>query len=151
MRIIRNFLTDVERVRLWALAEDSVYEPGRQGTGYDRTPVPDDLYDSLRVKALKELGVIDNPLAYGHDCYVIRYVEGAYIPLHCDDAPLASEHHRINAVIQNPYEGGDLYVNGEKVDLFQRDAYVFRPDTEPHEVKVVTSGTRLIFTLGVLK
>lgn len=148
MKIIRGFLTPQDRIRLWAFADQTSFGPGRQGTGYEKSPLPEGTYDELRHSALDHLVA---PHDLGHDCYVMRYTTGACIPLHRDDAPLAAEHHRINALIQKPGSGGELYVGGQLVELEEGDAYIFRPDVEEHEVKLVTSGTRLLFTLGILK
>jgi predicted 2-oxoglutarate/Fe(II)-dependent dioxygenase YbiX len=68
-----------------------------------------------------------------------------------DDAPLAQEHHRINVLLHGPEAGGELFVGGQRVSLSAGDAYVFRPDVEEHEVKMVLRGSRLIWTLGALR
>lgn len=83
----------------------------------------------------------------GHDCYVVRYVTGSSIPKHTDP-PIGPKYFRLNAIIQPPEEGGMLLIGGEQIRMSRGDAYVFRPDIEPHGVTVVTAGTRLIWSVG---
>jgi hypothetical protein len=148
IRILKNFLkpTDIEQLLLFA--DQAVFEPGRQGTGYDKAYVPPGLFFWLRQTTLWALGV---SLDIAYDCYLVRYNEGCWIPLHKDDAPLAQEHHRLNAMITMPEQGGELIVEGQHIELAVSDAYVFRPDLQEHEVKPVQTGTRLIWSVGVLQ
>lgn len=148
MKIVPNFLTSDQVEALIWLAGENVFSPGRQETGYDKTPVPKDLFINLKNRSLEALGLTANS---SYDCYIVRYIEGAFIPPHLDDAPLATQHHRINALIQRANKGGELFINNEAVSLALGDAYIFRPDTEIHEVYPVIKGTRLIWTLGALQ
>ena len=141
---------------LIAYANSLSYEPGRQGTGYEKAAVAKDRYESLRITSLKELGVVAKYghqgefIAEGHDCYFLRYPEKSHIPLHLDDAPFGKEHRRFNLILLQPYKGGELYVEGHRIDLLPGDAYIFRPDKEEHEVRLIQDGVRLVWTVGVL-
>jgi predicted 2-oxoglutarate/Fe(II)-dependent dioxygenase YbiX len=138
-----------EAAFLRGLAAELGFEPGRQGTGYEKAQVPAEVQaiQDLRDVALHHLGV---PSSHAHDCYILRYEEGSFIPPHKDDAPFGSQHWRLNAII-DAAEGGILLVNNKPIDLKQSDAYVFRPDALLHEVTPITKGTRLIFSVGILK
>lgn len=151
MRLLRAFLTsaDCEMLSFWR--GKVVYEPGRQGTGYEKSSMfrIAETYD-LRCRCLAALGMREREdVAY--DCYLLRYPTGSCIPSHLDDAPFAREHHRINCIVQPSLSGGALIVNTKLYHpLHVGDAYVFRPDLELHEVTTVTEGERYIFTVGTL-
>ncbi len=146
---IRKFLSPEETEFLRDLSTDLAFEPGRQGTGYEKASVPTlpSVHD-LRERALRYLGCLPDE---AHDCYILRYQEGSFIPPHKDDAPFGRQHWRLN-VLLNEAEGGDLIINGKTVErLREGDAYAFRPDAILHEVTPITKGTRLVFSLGVLR
>ncbi len=85
-----------------------------------------------------------------HDCYLIRYTEGAYIPTHQDDAWPGSEHRRFNAIVVAPAEGGVLFMGDQEVAMGVGDGVYFRPDVVPHSVSMVKSGMRLVWSVGTL-
>lgn len=147
VRIIKDFLTQADIEQLLLFAEQGNFDPGRQGTGYVKAYIPPKLFPELREDSLKQLGA---PLDVGHDCYLVRYGVNNWIPSHKDDAPLAQEHHRLNAMVTMPERGGQLIVEGQAIELAIRDAYVFRPDLQEHEVRRVEAGVRLIWSVGVL-
>ncbi|MFI5296509.1 MAG: hypothetical protein ACHREM_00305 [Polyangiales bacterium] len=146
MRVVGAFLHPWQRKWIIDRAQRATFVLGRQGTGYEKFEVPADEALPLRARCLQQLG-----LAAGapHDCYLIRYGVGASIPPHVDPAPEGQEHHRINCVA-TAAQGGALLVRHHPVALYSRDAYVFRPDLELHEVTLVTRGERLVFSLGTL-
>jgi hypothetical protein len=148
MRLIPNFIGAGEIAALSRFVDRHDFEPGRQGTGYEKLALKYDEWPLARERCLAALGVSYDT---AHDCYMLRYQVGASIPAHVDDAPLASEHHRINVCVVEPVGGGVLYVDGSAVPLRAGDAYVFRPDVEGHEVAMVTRGVRLMFTVGILR
>ena len=148
MKILHNFLSAGEIAHLAHCGDRHDFEPGRQGTGYEKLALKYDEWPLARERCLAALGVSYDT---AHDCYILRYQVGARIPSHVDDAPLASEHHRVNVCIIEPGAGGVLRVGDSAVPLHAGDAYLFRPDVEEHEVSVVTKGVRLMFTVGVLK
>jgi predicted 2-oxoglutarate/Fe(II)-dependent dioxygenase YbiX len=146
MMILANFLTPDDRKLLLLYAMTSAYEPGRQGTGYEKQSLLVSPLVPLRRRCLVALGLAeDEP----HDCYLLRYPEGSYIPPHVDDTP--AEHHRINCLVEPARLGGDLIVSGIRYQLRAGDAYAFRPDLEPHEVTRVERGARFLFTVGALQ
>lgn len=148
MRVLAGFLTEDERRSLAPFMDHDGYEPGRQGTGYDKLALPlSDTTAALRKRCLETLGL---PADTAHDCYVVRYLKGTFIPPHKDDAPLATSHHRINCVLRQCTRGGELVVDGTTYPLTAGDAYVFRPDLELHEVTEIIDGARYIFTVGAL-
>jgi hypothetical protein len=148
VNVFRDFLTEDELALLLPYLASDGFEPGRQGTGYEKLSLRNTHEtQALRQRCLVALGL---PEDTGHDAYIVRYPAGTSIPLHKDDAPLASEHHRINCMVLPAVRGGKLYVGGELCDLRARDAYTFRPDVEEHEVSEVLAGVRAIFSVGAL-
>lgn len=79
MRVIKHFLTPVQVDQLCEFASQSVFESGRQGTGYERVYVPSHQFQEVRNASLQEMGF---PLGSAHDCYILRYQPGSYIPRH---------------------------------------------------------------------
>jgi hypothetical protein len=152
VRIVPNFIPKREIKALQYLIGMMRDEPGRLATGYRKAPILPGTtlmgcnLDGLRHRALNVLGTSEDQ---EHDCYLIRYDKGAFIPSHFDSAPTGAEHHRLNALVEAG-DGGDLMVSGKLVALKLGDAYVFRPDAEEHEVKRVRRGRRLIFSVGTL-
>jgi len=142
-RIIKWFITPSERQILLKAADTEMWVPGRQGTGYERASVR-----GPASKCLAELGV---SLDTRHDEYLLRYPEGAFIPPHVGDALFGVGHYRINVLLEHAAEGGELFFDGERIELDECDEVVFRPDIILHEVKPVTKGRRLLWTVGVLK
>ena len=142
-RIIKGFILPWERRLLLDAADAEMWVSGRQGTGYERASVR-----GPARRCLIELGV---PLDTRHDEYLLRYLEGAHIPPHVDDTLFGVEHHRVNVLLEHADEGGELFFDGERIELDECDAVVFRPDIILHEVKPVTKGRRLLWTVGVLK
>ena len=120
MNVFRGFLTADELALLLPYLALDGYEPGRQGTGYEKLSLWN-IHETqaLRQRCLVALGL---PEGTGHDAYIVRYKVGAKIPLHKDDAPLASEHHRINCMVLPAMRGGELYIGGALCDLRARDA-----------------------------
>lgn len=148
-RLLPYFLTAAETSALFSIALlDGTFEPGRQGTGYEKA-VFSGRYEALRGlrdRGLRMLGAS----AVEHDCYLLRYPHGSYIPPHVDPAPAGMEHWRLNAIVQEPDRGGDLYIGGIQYFLQQTDAVRFRSDTMIHEVPLVEGRDRLVWSLGAL-
>ena len=80
------------------------------------------------------------PSAAGSDCYLLRAGPGVLIPPHVDAAKPGFEHHRLNVALSDEHEGGDVTIEGAKVELHLGDALVFRPDIQLHAVSEVTAG-----------
>jgi hypothetical protein len=143
---LRSFLIEAEQQELILDAVTLRFEPGRQGTGYLKAPLPADAQMPLRLRCLSAMGFSpDQP----HDCWILKYPKGSSIPVHLDHAPEGQEHHRLNVILTHG-TGGDLYVEGTLVPLSVRDAYVFRPDLKRHAVSEVAYGERLVFSVGTL-
>ena len=143
--LIPAFLSADEVIALRARATADGWTPGRQGTGYDILPlrgIPE--LAPLIARALARLGT---PFEDYWDVYLIRYADGSSIPPHTDTAQHGRRHRRINAVLEQARAGGELFVDGAKVELAVGDAVLFFPDHELHEVTRVT-GSRLLFSVG---
>lgn len=139
-------LPEIMELRERAAAAEA-WTPGRQGTGYDILPLRRVLPDgpgSLIARGLAQLGT---PFEDYWDAYLIRYRDGAHIPEHVDDAQHGQRHRRINAVLTAATAGGELWIDGARVELMVGDAVRFFPDREVHAVTRVT-GTRLLFSVG---
>lgn len=143
--VLHGFVSTAEIATLRALADRDGWKPGRQGTGYDILP----LRDVPEVAALVARGLakLGTPFEDYWDTYLIRYVDGASIPPHVDEAQHGRRHRRINAVLEQAEAGGELIVDGAPVALAVGDACLFFPDQERHEVTQVR-GRRLLFSVG---
>lgn len=121
---------------------DGDWQAGRQGTGYDKLPLPRE--GPLVARALAELGT---PFGDYWDVYLIRYRDGAHVRDHVDPAEHGRRHRRLNAMLALPRAGGELWIDGVLVELAVGDAVVFEPDREVHRVTPV-DGTRLVYSVG---
>jgi len=88
-----------------------------------------------------------------YGCYIIKYCVGAFKEPHTDPPNRGSskhQHERMVCMLQRCDEGGWLYIDGEPCFLLPRDAVIFRPDLEEHEVTPVFGGERIVLTVGKL-
>lgn len=106
------------------------WEPGRQGTGYEKL--------KLWVK-LKYFG------RYKWDAYILRYPEGSKIPSHTDPLP-EHAHYRLNIYLLNAKAGG--VPEHDKAIVSNRFFTLFRPDLYEHSVSEITRGSRYVLSLG---
>ena len=148
-RRLPAFLAPAVRAALIDLAASrGGWEPGRQGTGYEK----------LDLLALDDPPAFVAPLIAGarvamaveytgSDAYLLRYRDGSFIPPHRDPTR-HGRHLRLNAVVQASAPGsGELRLDGEVFDLDVGDAVVFRSDQVLHQVSPVV-GERLMFSVG---
>lgn len=148
MQKIPHFLatTDIELILHWANTSCG-WTRGRQNTGYDVLPIKQEAaFSHLIQRALHHVGPHFEDF---YDAYLIRYQIGDYIPPHKDAAALAGKrHHRLNAVAACADEGGELHIQGERVEFPLGAAVDFFPDEEEHEVTRVIRGQRILFSVG---
>jgi len=78
------------------------------------------------------------------DAFFLYYLPGDHVEVHTD----ARTGHRLNVLLTRPEEGGELVIGGKGVNWSPTDAVVFRPDREPHEVRKVLQGVRLVWSIG---
>ena len=109
------------------------WEPGRQGTGYEKLQ----LWNQWRYFS-----------KYKWDLYLLRYKEGAGIPRHRDPNP-GHSHYRLNIYLWNADTGGVPEHDG--VIIHNRFFTLFRPDLFTHSVSQVTKGTRYVLSFGFSK
>jgi len=100
-----------------------MWEPGRQGTGYDKFQLLD---------------------LWFADAYLLRFPEGSHVPEHTDVVP-GRRHWRLNVVLRRAVTGGD-FVCGRARRLGR--VCLFRPDREAHSVTRIEKGTRYVFSFG---
>jgi hypothetical protein len=149
---IDNFLSPFEIAVLANLSvgETHLWERGRQETGYEKLDLrslatQDIVYKNLADRALALIGA---PHDNHWDMWLLRYPDGAHIPPHRDEAAVFGLHHRrLNALVQAPRAGGDLWMNGTVVPLTVGNGVLFYPDRVEHAVSQVT-GTRAVFSVG---
>ncbi len=153
---IADFVDRPTRDALRALAADprAAWIAGRQGTGYEKLPldVASEAIDALTAAGLTRMGewaAREGRRIVGHDRYLLRYAAGTLVPPH-RDPPLADglRHLRLNAIIVHDGGGGSLRMDGVTVPVTEGDAVIFRPDLVDHEVTVLTSGHRLVWSVG---
>ena len=148
MRLLEGFLSGDEIERLRVLAVDAAFVEGRQATGYVKAAfgdVPE--LAGLRARSLAALGMAtDTP----HDAYLLAYPTGSSIPPHVDLVADGWRHLRLNAVIMQASQGGELTIDGIVVPLAVGQAVVFSPDREVHAVSEIVHGERLLWSVGCL-
>jgi predicted 2-oxoglutarate/Fe(II)-dependent dioxygenase YbiX len=123
------------------------WTPGRQGTGYEILPLKGVLPAGPGSLIARALGQLGTPFEDYWDVYLIRYRDGNHIASHVDDAQHGKRHRRINAVLTAADGGGELWIDGRRIELAVGDAVRFYPDRERHAVTPVV-GTRLLFSVG---
>ncbi len=141
--VLVGFLSAAEVAGLRALESQAGWKPGRQATGYDILPLPR-VREALVARALSHIGA---PFEDFWDVYLIRYSDGSFIPPHRDPAEHGRQHRRLNALLTPAHSGGDLTIDGHRIELAIGDAVLFEPDRETHEVSRVV-GSRLLFSVG---
>lgn len=109
------------------------WEPGRQGTGYEK---------------LQLLNLWKPFSRYKLDLYLLRYKVGSGIPNHRDPFPKHS-HYRLNIYLWNAKSGG--VPEHANTIIHNRFFTLFRPDLYTHSVSTVTSGVRYVLSLGFSK
>ena len=161
MRLIPSFLSqfEIDALASLGMAETHLWEPGRQGTGYERLALrslvdQDPLYGGLARRALAEIGGTgwDGKVQVVHeghwDMWIIRYPDGSYIPPHKDEATVFGlRHRRLNALVRAPARGGELVAGGDLIQMRVGDGLLFYPDETEHAVSKV-EGVRLVFSVG---
>lgn len=103
------------------------WQPGRQGTGYDKM-----LLFTARW-----------PLPF--DSYLLRYPEGSEIPPHTDPVQ-AGRHYRLNLILKSPRSGGEFVCRDPIYS--SRRIKLFRPDLCEHSVTRVIGGSRYVLSIG---
>lgn len=106
------------------------WEPGRQGTGYEKL----ELLNRWRYFA-----------KFKWDLYLLRYPVGSGIPNHRDPLP-DHKHYRLNIYLWNAKAGG--VPAHDSVICSNRFFTLFRPDLFEHSVSTVTKGTRYVLSFG---
>lgn len=109
------------------------WEPGRQGTGYDKLKIANHWKFFSRFK---------------WDIYLLRYPTGSGIPRHRDPVP-NHKHYRLNIYLWNAKAGGAP--EHDAVIIGNRFFTLFRPDINTHSVSTVTEGTRYVLSFGLSK
>jgi len=107
---------------------------GRQGTGYYKLKI----FESKLLKM---------------DIYLLKFPKGSKIDRHIDPVPEGYEHHRFNAILKRPKEGGECIIAREPFNFRpQRNRFIkFRPDIMQHYVSRISEGTRYVLSIGWLK
>ncbi|MGN6111019.1 MAG: 2OG-Fe(II) oxygenase [Kofleriaceae bacterium] len=137
------FLSPSEVAELRArAAAATAWTPGRQGTGYEILQI-----DRAQPVVARALACLGTPFEDFWDAYLIRYLDGSHIPPHVDPARPGLRHRRINALLVPASSGGELHIDGSRIELAVGDAVAFYPDVERHDVSPVV-GTRLLFSVG---
>lgn len=106
------------------------WEPGRQGTGYEKLQLINRWKYFSRFK---------------WDLYLLRYPVGSGIPPHRDPLP-DHKHYRLNIYLWNAKYGG--VPEHDQTIISNRFFTLFRPDLYTHSVSNVVKGTRYVLSFG---
>ena len=147
-QILFDFISQINYNDIIDYIETADSVRGRQQIGYEKIPVPmnDERFTKLISKSLIAMNVSEEQ---GFGCWVIKYPIGSCISEGTDPAPFGLEHWRLNAVLQNDSRAM-FTIAGRAVNLYERDAVIFRPDICQHSVSTV-EDLRLVWSVGVLK
>jgi hypothetical protein len=146
--IHHEFISSSDLRKIRSLLPSLSWEEGRQQTGYFKSSVHgNEQISEIILRCLVYIGA--SPKS-GYDCYLIRYPEGSHIPPHVDDAPFGARHSRLNILVKSADFGGILKVCDEEIEIFDGDAYYFRPDLYEHSVTTIEKGERVILSVGTL-
>lgn len=75
------------------------------------------------------------------DCWLIKYENGVGIPYHTDKVE-GKKHYRLNIILKN---GGEFWLERKHI---KKRVIFFRPDIQPHCVKVFGDEKRLVLSIG---
>ena len=112
----------------------------------ERRDIRDTVYDLVAHANAQAFGA---EIRCCHQLQFTKYNKGHFYGQHIDLLrPSGTAYERklsISILLSEPddFEGGDLIIEGNKVELTQRGAAVVFPSLIPHEVTKVTKGTRL--------
>ncbi len=125
------------------------WQPGRQGSGYDKASVLDHLDDVIVGAAVAAIvRVLGDPQAV--DGWWIVYPPGSGIAAHVDPAPVDGYAHvRANLVVSQG-RGGVFVADDFEVALDVGDLVVFRPDVVRHAVTTVEGSARHVLSVGTI-
>lgn len=131
------------------LTESLFWEEGRQGTGYLKANLKQDL-PCVKFVADKLVEVIGNPID-SFDSYLLHYPAGTYIPPHTDDIIFGKKHVRANATLRQPITGGILHIGtpGYAVHLSVGDIFIFEPNAIEHYV-TECGQDRYVLSVGTI-
>lgn len=82
----------------------------------------------------------------GIDIYLFHYPQGSFIPKHKDPGK-SGAHYRFNIELVAAKKGGVFICENKILALFSR-IYLFRADTNYHQVSVIEEGCRIVLSFG---
>ena len=142
-RKLPAWLSSYERQIISTMPLNAKWEQGRQGTGYEKASLMDEV--SARWVVQRALDTLGGPTRY--DAWLLHYPVGSEITPHTDEAEESMCHIRLNSLVVAS-AGGMLCLDGEELALTDGDAYIFRPDTILHSVAAVKEQLRLVLSVG---
>lgn len=110
-----------------------------------------DIVDNTAYRYVKDFNMpwFDKYQGYSHVRFN-KYAENKKMALHCDHIHSMFDGERkgipilsVLGVLNDNYEGGEFYINEDKIDLSKGDIIIFPSNFMfPHKVEPVTKGTR---------
>lgn len=79
-----------------------------------------------------------------------HFIDGACVQSHKDTAPEGYYHVRCNLMIKKPKQGGNPVLDGEEVEVKEKDLWLCIASLEEHYSTPIAGGERIIFSFGGL-
>lgn len=116
---------------------------GRRFSTQDNAPYWEEAFKEFGLKPVEVEPIFKN-LTGNH------YQDGAFVHPHTDPAPDGFVHTRCNLMLKKPKEGGNPVLDGEELDIEERDLWLCLASMELHSSTPIKGGERLIFSFGGL-
>lgn len=94
-----------------------------------------------------KLKLLINQWVIPFDLYIIRFLEGSYIPPHIDNVK-GGKHYRLNITLIKPKDGGEFNCDTCIIRVWR--VVLFRPDLHTHYLTTVNKGNLYILSFGLL-
>lgn len=79
-----------------------------------------------------------------------HFLNGAFVNPHKDPSPDGYYHVRCNLMIKKPLEGGNPVLDGEEVEVKEKDLWLCIASLEEHCSTPIAGGERLVYSFGGL-
>ena len=153
-RVEPDFITPDERRQLTAWARRMAPHlranrvDNRGGRAYnqvDRLPELPPLYDEVRLRLQRLLGLGENPQREAEFGWYLSIIsDGGEVHSHLDTTPEGTRHLRCNLFLQLPIKGGRPVIDRTPFDVAPRTLLAFFPSEQRHRSEPVTGRRRRI-------
>lgn len=159
--LLHHFLGVKEKEQLQELASQMEdWSQGCQEGGYFKADLTGLIQEGwLRMVIQRARQALGTGYQVKSDAWLLYFPPNTYVPWHRDPAPRGKKHIRLNAVVTNPWKGGEFEIINERplssdihqVPLPEGSAVIFSPSLIEHRVtEIPDNDSRLVFSVGAL-